>query len=129
MALEQSILKGTKKILGLGEDYDAFDHDVITHINSAFFVLYELGIGPEGGFAIESDEEKWDDFVDVDLNVASRNALKSYVFLYVRLIFDPPSTPHHIQAANEQKNELAARLLTERDLNRWTQPSSSHSLP
>lgn len=127
MAKEQSILKGTKKILGLGEDYDAFDHDVITHINTAFFTLYQLGIGPEGGFAIDGDEETWADFVDIDLNVAARNALQSYIYFSVKKAFDPPGTPHHIQAVNDQKTELESRLLTERELIRW--PSSSQSLP
>lgn len=130
MAVEQSILKGTKKILGLGDTYDAFDHDVITHINSAFFVLYQLGIGPEGGFAIEDSDQEWADFVDSDLNVATKNALQSYIYFYVKKAFDPPGTPHHIQAVNDQKDELVQRLLTERELVRWTAPqSSSLSLP
>lgn len=130
MAVEQSILKGTKKILGLGESYDAFDHDVITHINSAFFNLYQLGIGPEGGFAISGVEEVWEDFVDSGLNVAAKNALQSYIYLYVRNLFDPPGTPHHIKAVEDQKAELAQRLLTERELIRWTVPQSSlPSLP
>lgn len=129
MAVEQSILNGTKKILGLGADYDAFDHDVITHINSAFFTLYQLGIGPEGGFAISGDEETWDDFVDSDLNVAARNALQSYIYLYVRNLFDPPGTSHHIKAVEDQKAELAHRLLTERELAKWPQQSSLPSLP
>lgn len=125
MAVEQSILKGTKKILGLGEGYDAFDHDVITHINSAFFVLYQLGIGPEGGFAIQGDEETWADFVDSDLNIAARNALQSYIYLFVRNLFDPPGTPHHIKAVEDQKAELAQRLLTERELIRWAPPQTT----
>jgi len=129
MAVEQSILKSTKKNLGLDENYDAFDHDVITHINSAFFTLNQLGIGPEGGFAIEGDEEEWGDFVDADLNVSAKNALKTFIYLYVRLIFDPPGTPHHIQAAKEQQTELTHRLLMERELVRWTPSSSLPSLP
>lgn len=130
MAMEQSILKGTKKILGLSEGYDAFDFDVLTHINSAFFTLNQLGIGPDGGFAIEGDAETWADFVDADLSVAALSALKSYIFFFVKKAFDPPGTPHHIQAVNDQKDELAQRLLTERNLQTWTVPqSSSPSLP
>lgn len=130
MALEQSILNSVKKNLGLGVDYDAFDHDVITHINTCFFTLHQLGIGPPEGFMIEDDSVEWVDFVDATLTVAAENALKTYFYLKVRSYFDPPSTPHHINAINEQITELENRLLTERELNKWTAPlSSSPSLP
>jgi len=115
MAIEKSILKGTKKILGLSENDTSFDHDVITHINSAFFELYQLGIGPPEGFAVTSEEAEWDDFV-TGLNMTVLNAIQSYVFLFVRLIFDPPGTPHHIQAMKDQLQEFTYRLLMEREL-------------
>lgn len=129
MAVEQSILKGVKKTLGLGEGNDAFDHDVITHTNTAFFTLYQLGIGPEGGFAISDDTEQWDDFAGRGVNLAVLNAIQTYIYLRVRLLFDPPETAHHIQAAKEQKDELESRLLTERELTQWVRPSSLPSLP
>lgn len=117
MALEASILKSVKKNLGLDETYHAFDHDVITHINSVFFTLNQLGIGPTEGFMIEDEEDEWGDFTGgAVLNVAAMNALKSYIYLKVRLYFDPPSTPHHINAMNEQIDEFEHRLLTEREL-------------
>lgn len=128
MALEQSILKGTKKKLGLGADYHAFDHDVIDYINGAFFRLKTLGLGPPEGYMIEGDEETWDDFNDVDLDLTVLNAVKTYINLKVRLLFDPPGTPHHIQAIEDQISELEYTLKTERDLVRWT-PSSLPSLP
>lgn len=129
MALEQRILVGTKKKLGLGEDYTAFDIDVIDYINSAFFRLRTLGLGPPEGFMIESDAETWDDFDTVGLDITVLNAVKTYVNLKVRLQFDPPGTPHHIQAIEDQITELEHTLLTERDLVAWTPPSSSLSLP
>lgn len=129
MAVEQSILKSVKKTLGLDENYDAFDHDVITHTNSAFFTLYQLGVGPSGGFAIEGDLEVWSDFVGTGVSLTTRNAVKSYVYLYVRLIFDPPEVAHHVRAAEDQKRELEHRLLTERELEKWQAPSSLPSLP
>lgn len=130
MALEESILKSVKKSLGLDPEYKAFDHDVITHINSCFFSLNQLGIGPPEGFMIEDETDRWSDFVDGDLNVSAKNALQTYFYLKVRSYFDPPGTPHHITAMNEQIAELEHRLLTERELNKWTpQQSSSLSLP
>ena len=125
MALEQSILKGTKKKLGLDENYDAFDHDVIDYINSAFFRLNQLGIGPREGFMIDSDEEEWADFDTVGLNLTVLNAVKTYINLKVRLLFDPPGTSYHINAIEEQLTELEHTLLTERDLVLWNAPPSS----
>jgi hypothetical protein len=128
MALEESILDSVKKNLGLAENYDAFDHDVLTHINTTFFNLNQLGIGPAAGFVVEDETTKWSDFADSDLNVAALNALQTYIFLKVRMYFDPPGTSHHITAMKEQIDELEHRLLTERDLVKWL-PSSSPSLP
>lgn len=129
MALEQSILKGTKKKLGLGPADDAFDHDVIDYINGAFFRLYQLGLGPPEGFEIDGDEEEWADFDLVGLPLPVLNAVKTYVNLKVRLLFDPPGTSYHINAIEEQITELEHTLLTERDLVKWTASSSSPSLP
>lgn len=130
MAREKSILKSVKKTLGFAEDYTAFDHDVITHINSAFFTLNQLGIGPPEGFAIEGVEEEWLDFTHVELNKAAHNALQTYFYLKLRLWFDAPETPHHLAAMKEQIEELEHRLKTERELKTWTAPQSSlPSLP
>lgn len=119
MALETSILKSVKKSLGLDEAYNAFDHDVITHINTCFFSLNQLGIGPAEGFMIEDETEEWVDFTDAVLNLAAQNALQTYFYLKVRLYFDTPGTPHHIAAIEQQIAELEHRLLTERELNKW----------
>lgn len=129
MAIEDSILKGVKKSLGLDENYAAFDHDVTTHINTCFFTLNQLGIGPPEGFVIDGPEDTWEDFVDGSLNKAALNALQTYFYLKVRSYFDPPGTPHHITAMKEQIEELEHRLSTERELRKWTAPSSSLSLP
>ena len=130
MAAEDSILKSVKKSLGLDESYKAFDHDVITHINTCFFTLNQLGIGPTEGFMIEDDSVRWIDFTDIRLNMAAQNALQTYFYLKVRSYFDPPGTTHHITAMNEQIQELEHRLSTERELKSWQSPSlSSHFLP
>lgn len=131
MALEQSILKSTKKKLNLDESYHDFDQDVIDYINSSFFRLYQLGLGPPEGFAIDDEEETWDSFITGGLNVSVLNAVKTYVNLKVRLQFDPPGLAHHIKAIEDQIVELEHTLLTERDLAVWapTISSSSHYLP
>ncbi len=76
--MEESILKSTKKILGLDDTYTAFDLDVITHINSAFSILDQLGVGPDGGFFIEDLRDEWSDY-PVPPN--QLNLIKTYIFL------------------------------------------------
>lgn len=103
----ESILLSTKKILGIDADYTAFDVDIITHINSAFSTLNQLGIGPVDGFFIYDDVETWDLFLGDDPRM---NAVKTYVYLRVRLLFDPPTTSYLITSLDEQRKELEWRL-------------------
>lgn len=119
MAREKSILTSVKKTLGFAKDYTAFDHDVITHINTCFFKLNQLGIGPPEGFAIEDDTAVWEDFVHAELNVSVMNALQTYFYLKVRSFFDPPESPHHVAALKEQIMELEYCLKMERELTKW----------
>lgn len=118
--MEDSILKTTKKILGIDASYTAFDLDIITHINMVFTTLHDLGVGPDEGFFIESDEANW---VDYELDPLQRNAVKTYVFLQVKLAFDPPQTSFHINALQEQIRELGWRLNTRRENVEWTPPT------
>lgn len=105
--MEESVLTSTKKILGLAPEYEAFDQDVITHINAAFSTLMQLGVGPTTGFFISDDTAVWDDLVVPDEQV---NLIKTYVYLKVRMIFDPPNTSFHIDAMNKQLQEAEWRL-------------------
>ena len=105
--MEESILKSTKKILGLDADYTPFDLDVITHINAAFSLLNQLGVGPVEGFSIEDDSASWSDF-DVPSN--QLHLIKTYVYLKVRILFDPPGTSFLLEAANNQIKEYEWRL-------------------
>jgi hypothetical protein len=111
--MEESILKSTKKILGLAESYTAFDLDVATHINTAFSTLNQLGVGPVDGFFISGEEETWSNF-DVPAN--QLHMVKTYVYLRVRVLFDPPQTSFHLTAANEQIKELEWRLNSFREV-------------
>lgn len=117
--MEQSILISTKKILGIAEDYTVFDLDIITHINSAFSTLTQLGVGPAVGFMIEDDAAVWADFIEDDLQY---NSVKSYVFLRVRQLFDPPSTSYLISAVERQISELEWRLNVHREETGWVDP-------
>jgi hypothetical protein len=119
--MEQSILTSTKKILGIAEDYTVFDLDIITHINSAFSTLTQLGVGPTNGFMIEDASEVWSDFID-ELDY-QYNAVKSYVFLKVRQLFDPPQTSYLISAMEKQIEELEWRLNVHREETDWVDPN------
>ena len=116
-----SILTSVKKNLGLAEAYTAFDADILLHINSVFGNLSQLGIGPEEGYEITDATAVWADyFTDKNLN-----AIKTYVYLRVRLLFDPPTTSYHITALNEQIREFEWRLSTYREEDGWTAPPST----
>ena len=118
--METSILNSTKKILGLASDYTAFDLDIITHINTAFSTLTQLGVGPAAGFMIEDASTNWVDFLgDADPQL---NSVKSYVFLRVRLLFDPPATSYLINAYEDQIRELEWRLNSHREETQWVDP-------
>jgi hypothetical protein len=103
----ESILGTIKKTLGIESDYDGFDTDIILHINSAFMSLSQLGVGPSSGFHIESDVEKWTDFLG---EVKTLEGVKSYIALKVRLMFDPPATSFVIEAFNREIEALEWRL-------------------
>ena len=110
--MEESILISTKKILGLDAEYTAFDLDVITHINAAFSLLNQLGVGPTEGFSINDDSRQWTEF-DVPANQIQM--VKTYVYLKVRVLFDPPGTSFLLEAANNQIKEYEWRLNTFRE--------------
>jgi hypothetical protein len=117
--MDDSILVVIKKLLGIPEDYAAFDVDVMTHINSAFSTLTQLGIGPAIGFMIEDDSAVWSDFLASDKQL---NSVKTYIALRVRQIFDPPTTSYVISAFNEQIKELEWRLNVHREETGWVDP-------
>lgn len=119
--MEQSILTSTKKILGIAEDYIVFDLDIITHINTAFSTLTQLGVGPADGFMIEDATALWTDFDPVDDNI-NFNSVRSYVFLKVKQLFDPPTTSYLIEATQKQIEELEWRLNVNREHTEYVDP-------
>lgn len=105
----ESILTSIKKLLGVSEDYEQFDSDIIMHINTVFLNLTQLGVGPAEGFSINDTSTCWSDFVDIDNN-AQLHAIKSYVYLKVKLLFDPPLSSAVIESTNCMISELEWRL-------------------
>ncbi len=124
--MSDSILDGTKKILGIGPEHEMFDYDIMTHINSVFATLHQLGIGPSGGFMIEDNSSKWDDYLEGKKNL---NAVKTYVYLRVRLLFDPPANSFLVTSLNEQRQELEWRLTEQREEELWILPPVAPPLP
>ena len=103
----ESILTSIKKLLGIAEEYEHFDADLIMHINSVFSILTQLGVGPSEGFMIEDATATWNDFIPDGLVL---QAVKSYIYLKVKLLFDPPTSSAVIESANRMINEFEWRL-------------------
>lgn len=109
-----SILDSIKKKLGLGAEYDVFDLDIMTHINSVFMNLTQIGIGPAEGFEIEDAEATWDAFLGAQPSPLL-NSVKSYVYFKVKLAFDPPPTSFHLASIEKQIQEIEWRLTIVRE--------------
>ena len=105
--METSILTSIKKMVGVAEDYTEFDEDIITHINSVFLNLTQLGVGPEEGFMIEDDTAVWEDFIDDSIQL---QAVKTYMYLKVKLLFDPPLSSSVTESFTRMIAELEWRL-------------------
>lgn len=106
----ESILTSIKKQCGLDEDYEHFDPEIISHINSVLMVLNQIGIGPEEGFVIEDEMDTWGDLLGDKATLQRLTAVKTYIGLRVRLIFDPPGSSALIESMKRQIDELEWRL-------------------
>lgn len=102
-----SILTSIKKLLGIAEDYEHFDQDLIIHINSVLSVLTQLGVGPSEGFSIEDENATWNDFIPEDKRLSS---IRSYVYMKVKLLFDPPLNSSVMESMNRMISEFEWRL-------------------
>lgn len=113
--MEVGILVSIKNLLGVEKDYTPFDEQIIAHINSAFMVLHQLGVGSGEPFSIEGYSEDWKDFTGTD---ADFHAVKTFVYLKVREIWDPPSVTSVATAMERQIREYEWRLLVQADRSR-----------
>lgn len=105
--MPDSILTSTKKILGLSETFVAFDPDVITHLNASLSVLSQIGVGPDGGIFVEDKETTW---AELGLPGNQLAQTKTYIYLKVRSLFDPPPTSFAIAAMEKQLDQFEWRL-------------------
>lgn len=105
--MNESILTSIKKMLGITEEYTHFDQDIIIHINTVLMILHQLGVGPEEGFSITDSYETWSDFLVDNKNI---EAVKTYIYLKVKLLFDPPLSSAVTESINKSINELEWRL-------------------
>lgn len=105
--MEDSILNTIKKMVGVGVDYSVFDVDIIVLINSALSTLRDLGIGPKEAFVVEDETQKWKDYI---LNINDFVDVKEYIFLKVKIMFDPPSSSYVLDAYKNRMSELEWRL-------------------
>lgn len=110
----ESILTSIKKLLGIPEDYEHYDADIIMHINSVFMILNQLGVGPSNGFSITDKTAIWSNFISDNDNL---EAVKSYVYMKVRLLFDPPLSSAVMECMNRMISELEWRLNSEAESN------------
>ncbi len=105
-----SILTSTKRLLGIEDGYDHFDPEIVMYINAVFQTLDELGVGTPN-FRITGKTENWDEFLTDDSK--QLEAVKTYIWLRTRLMFDPPQNSFAVQSFDDQRKELEWRLLVQ----------------
>ena len=108
----ESILTSIKKVLGIYEEDTSFDIDIIMHINTVLMILRQMGIGPTEGFSVYNSYDTWEDYLS---DTSLIEAVKTYIALKVRLIFDPPASSAMIEAMNRTISELEWRLNVQAD--------------
>lgn len=113
--IDESILSSVKKVLGIPSEYEHFDQDILLHINTVMAILYQLGVGPEQGLIVEDDTTKWSDLFGEDVDTNKFAYVKTYVYLRVRLLFDPPTSSGAIDAMERQMRELEWRITVTKD--------------
>lgn len=111
--MTDSILNDIKKLLGIDNTYTEFDTDIIIHINSVFMILTQLGVGPENGYKITGSLNTWSEFIDDEYQ---KESVKTYIYLKVKMYFDPPQNSAHAQAIQSQISELEWRLNVANDV-------------
>lgn len=107
----ESILNSIKKQLDIPKDDDSFDENIIMHINSIFVNLYQMGIGPKTVYQIKDETDVWEDFIPKEKPHLA--LVKTYMYLAVKVLFDPPRTSNLLEAMNAKIREYEVRLYSE----------------
>lgn len=105
--MTDSILNTIKKLLGISNDDTSFDIDILVQINTAILGLIQIGVGPQSGYYVTSDSETWEEFIDDDVLL---EGVKTYIYIKVRMVFDPPQNGAHKDALEKCLNEVEWRL-------------------
>lgn len=108
----ESILTSIKKLLGIAEDYTQFDVDLIIHINTVLSILGQIGVGDESRYSIVDKSTTWDTLIGYESKL---DMVKSYVYLKVKILFDPPQSSAVMEAINRTISELEWRILVATD--------------
>lgn len=106
--MEESVLTSIRKLLGISDQDNAFDSDMIVSINSVFSTLYQIGVGDQGQYRIDDDKLTWKDIFSDRLDLL--DLIKEYTYLKVRVIFDPPTSSYVLDALNNHIKELEWRI-------------------
>ena len=109
MSASSSILNDIKKMLGLDSDYTPFDTDVIILINNAMMTLQQYGVGPKQGFVLTDASQTWNDFF-TESQGKMLEGVKTYIYLKVKMVFDPPATSFVLDAFKSTCDEIEWRL-------------------
>lgn len=109
--MNESILQTIKKLIGLDNEDSSFNTDLIIHINSVFFILYQLGVGPDPAFSITGTGETWADFLGED--ISKFEAIKTYIYMKTRIVFDPPTNATIMESLKSAIDEYEFRLNVE----------------
>lgn len=110
--MNESIFNSIKSLLGPDDSYNVFDPDILIHINTAISVLTQLGVGPSAGFVVTGPNEKWSDFIGDDKTL---NMVKTYIYMKVKMAFDPPANSSVLSAYQEACKEYEWRMNVEVD--------------
>lgn len=105
--MNDSIVATIKKMLGLEDNYTPFDMDVIVHINTALLTLCQMGIGPREGYTVTDYDQTWDDFLT---NKVFLGGVKTWIYLQVKMLFDPPTNSFVMDAMKQQSEQILWRL-------------------
>lgn len=104
----ESILTSIKKLLGITEEYEHFDADIIMHINTVLVTLNQLGVGPAEGFRICDALDTWEDFLGD--NIILQGNVVTYVYLNVKMLFDPSLSSAVLAATERRISDLEWRI-------------------
>lgn len=110
--MQESILLTIKQMLGIPSEYSVFDEELVVYINTVIAALRQLGVGPENGFAITGENESWEDYIG---DTSMYENVKAYIYLKVRMMFDPPSSSFVLEAFKNQAAEIEWRIYIQAD--------------